>query len=108
MIAYELEPGTEAACFLPTDYWQRRGDVCLYADRGEVCFVERNVAGYVSVAIFNPKKPAETVQLHPDEAATLCAVINKEVLAVNSDDVDEIVASSFLASQKEVGHAVSH
>jgi len=79
---------------LPSDWEERRGDVCLYADETTICFVDRSMAGYVPVFVADGNEPIYEATYNPEEAKWLCAEANKAELGLGEGDADEIVGSS--------------
>ncbi len=97
-ITAKRNDGSTVAVYLPDDWGEARGDVCLYPDTGLLCFVRRDEAGYSSVPVFEwPPTGDELPQkatLTPEDAWTVADQINLTVMGILPAERDRIVASS--------------
>jgi|GEM_PF-5117466 len=91
---YQISETSWVRFSVPSDWNKRLGDVCLYADEGTTCFVDRSVPGYLKIETFMLAPPYHPVSLHADEVQALCDHINAEKLQVTSLDVDDIVGDA--------------
>lgn len=103
MFIVELPNSKKVGFHLPDDWWERRGDVCLYAIEGKVGFVDRSVAGYSPILLFDPDEPIYDTDLTASIAVNFCAIANETILELTQLEVDEIVTSSmFHLTDEEV------
>ncbi|WOF75340.1 hypothetical protein QMT40_003011 [Parvibaculaceae bacterium PLY_AMNH_Bact1] len=82
--------------YLPNEWWEHRGDACLYANGGQVCFVVREVPGYTPVKIHQIAMAlgATEIDLTESEASRLCLMANRLIFEVTQLEADAIVGSS--------------
>lgn len=93
--------GSEVAVYLPDDWYECRGDVCVYADAGEICFVHRGQAGYQPVLVFDWSSQSNTspkrATLTAAAAQRVAEQVNRQTMGITPLECDAIVSSSMRA-----------